>query len=164
MEDKNKRMDPDRLIAALRSKEPVLKDPEELTGNIMEAILKKIEIRTAPVIPVEKSNRQLTIILRLLAAASVCLFLIFGYEQYVVVDKIGKLEIQNASISQNKKYGAAVKINQVVALLKSDPKVLAYFKKTGAEKPDKLNLLKAAILFDILTIAGNDTTHQNFIK
>lgn len=164
MEDKNKRTDIDRLFAALRSKEPVLKDPEELTGNIMEAIRKKTEIRTVPVVPVEKSNRQLTIILRLLAAASVCLFLILGYEQYVVIDKIGRLEGQNASISHNKKYKAAIKTNQVISLLKSDPEILKHFKKMQEENPKRSNLLKAALIVNFLSLTNPDSIHQNLTK
>lgn len=164
MEDHNKRLDPERLIAALRAKEPELKDPEELTGNIMEAIRKKAEIRTAPVPPVEKPNRQLTLLLRLLAAASVCLFMVFSYEQYVVVDKIGRLEIQNASISQDKKYKTAIRTSQVLNLLKSDPELLKHYKQMQEENPQKSKLIKAGLIFNLLTTTKIDSIYQNLQK
>jgi hypothetical protein len=101
---------------------------------------------------------------RLLAAASVCLFMVFGYEQYVVVDKIGKLERQNAAIAKNSEYNQAVKINRLIALVKSDPELFNHYKKLQKNEASKLNLIKAAFFLDILMIAGNDSIFQNQSK
>jgi len=165
MENKNLKTDIDRLVSALRRKEPVLQDPGQLTDDIMRSIMLKAETGKIPAKQVsEKPGRRIAMVARLLAAASVCLFMVFGYEQYVVVDKIGKLERQNAAISQNAKYGPAMKINEVIAFIKSDPKLLNRYKTLNEEKGNKLSLLKAAILFDVLMIAGNDSIHQNIQK
>jgi hypothetical protein len=153
----------ERMISDLRKREPVLERPDELTDDIMEAILAK----KVPIIAMtHPSRRSRTLILatRLLAVASVCLFLVFGYEQYVVVDKIGRLESQNAAIYQNSKYTTAIKINQFIALAKADPNLLKHYSMLEQENPNKLHLLKAAIFLDIFMMSGNDSIHQNIIK
>lgn len=163
MEKKDNSEDLEQLISGLHKREPVLRDPEGLTEDIMRSLtMKSIQRKSGET--QTRPNRGLTIMLRLLAAASVCLFLVFTYEQYVVVDKIGRMEMRNAAISQNKKYGTAIKINQAIALLKSDPDILRHYQKLHKEKANKISLLKAAILFDLLTIAGNDSINQNLTK
>ena len=155
MEEYNEKQDIKRLTSFLHRKEPVLRNPEALTDDIMQRIG----------MDASKSRRifephSLIIFKRLLAAASVCLFLVFAYEQYIVVDKIGRLEKQNAGIAQNPDYDAAMKINQVIALIKSDPKMLNHYKNINKEKANKLSLLKAAIFIEAYMLAGNDSINQ----
>jgi len=72
----------------LNQRQPVLNDPQKLTDDILDAIN---ELET------EKKSESSTVFLtvkRLLAAASVCLMIVFGYEHYVVVEKLIKLEEQ----------------------------------------------------------------------
>jgi len=82
------------VVKLLRRSEPVLRDPGGLTGNIMAAV--ENGPATTFVVPV--------LLTRLLAAASVVLFLLFGYEQYGMVRKISALEKQCAEIKSDPRY------------------------------------------------------------
>ena len=82
------------VMNLVRSSEPVLHNPGELTGNIMAAI---------PDSPVKTFTVPL-LLTRLLAAASVALFLLFGYEQYGIVIKISTLEKQCTEIKPDSRY------------------------------------------------------------
>lgn len=146
----------DRLVSGLRRKEPALKDPEELTDKIMTAIQKMPRVQG-------QSSRQhgMVMLKRLLAAASICLFMVFGYEQYLVVDKVGKLEMQNSAIAQNSNYRSALMLNKVIAIAKTDPSLLISYKSLREEKGNELILLKTAILFDVLVLTENKSIHQN---
>ncbi|MEI6172350.1 MAG: hypothetical protein WCR01_01260 [Bacteroidota bacterium] len=88
------------------STEPVLPNPGELTGNIMAAIPESHTARIMPGISArpEHSFRVPLLLTRLLAAASVALFLLFGYEQYGIVMKISTLEKQCAEIKPDSRY------------------------------------------------------------
>ncbi|MCX6244294.1 MAG: hypothetical protein NTU98_06260 [Bacteroidetes bacterium] len=70
------------VMDLVRRSEPVLRDPDEITDNIMSAIQQGLP--KTVVVPM--------FLQRLLAAASVALFLLFGYEQYGVVSKVTALE------------------------------------------------------------------------
>ena len=88
-----------RIVNGLKRNEPELREPEKLTEDIMLAIQQEEQERSS-LYPM-KSNRLPRLILfqRLLTAASVCLFLMFGVEQYMVVDKVNQLEQQNRSVT-----------------------------------------------------------------
>ena len=60
-------------------------------------------ISVLPETRVKDSNRSKTIQLvqRILAAASVVLLLVFGIEQYVIVDKLIRLQVQTSSVSES---------------------------------------------------------------
>ncbi len=79
------------VLNKIREHEPELSDPVSFTEEVLTSI-------GDPSARVENnaSSKSKTISLhsiqRLLVAASVCLFVIFGIEQYVVVNKIQKLE------------------------------------------------------------------------
>jgi hypothetical protein len=77
----------ENLVTMLRRKAPILKIDELLTEDIMNTIL---DLPARKEQDIKKKSRELPAIIilrRLLAAASVCLFLVFGYEEYVVVEK-----------------------------------------------------------------------------
>lgn len=82
------------VMAGVRRWEPVLTNPEVMTDNILRAI-DEVPRRTA-IIPM--------VVQRLLAAASVALFLLFGYEQYGVVTKVTALEKQIMETSPDYRY------------------------------------------------------------
>lgn len=164
MEEKEIRKDYERLVSGLREKEPRLSDPEGLTDHIMQAIQQKAGGTGHDRHPEKKSPRALTVAIRILAAASVCLFLTLGYEQYIVVAKIGQLERQNATISQNSRYRTAVSLNHLVAIIKSNPEFLNQYNKIRKDEGVKLSLIKAAFILDIVMIAGNDSIFQNQSK
>ena len=81
------------IINALR-KEPVLNESQQLTDNILEEI-------NSPVIENRQFHRTLTIMTRVLAAASVALLIVFGVEQYIFIDKVIQLEDDASSRIQN---------------------------------------------------------------
>jgi hypothetical protein len=122
------------IIAGIRQKEPILENPEGLTEDIMKAI-REVKKENPPGI-IGKSGKSpvLTILLRLMAAASVCLFLIFGYEEYVVVDKISNLEKQNAAISHSSQYHTALQLKKAMSILASDPEMLNRYKEIKSRK------------------------------
>jgi hypothetical protein len=139
-------------IAGLRRMEPILEDPEGLTEDIMRAIRKDSnEIRRKIT---EKSGilPRIIILRRLLAAASVCFFLVFGYEEYVVVNKISRLEKQNAAISQSSQYQAALKLKMALGILASDPGLLNRYKELKTKKINLMSLFRAAIYADMAGI------------
>jgi hypothetical protein len=102
----------DQLIAKLRYSEPVLHDPEKLTEKILYETgrLKKRK----PMIP--PGGRTFIVpfitVQRILTAASICLLIVFGAEQYHVVRKINILEQQNAASRIPDHPGIASRIAQ----------------------------------------------------
>jgi hypothetical protein len=145
--DENTRLVED-LIAAVRKRQPILKNPEGLTEDIMKAI--RDNSQESKSIKTEKPGefRAIIILRRLLAAASVCLFLVFGYEEYVVVDKISRLEKQNAAISQSGQYQAALNLKKAMDVFFSDPEMKNRYKKSQTRKLDLQTLLRAAMYVD----------------
>lgn len=83
------------ILDLLRNSEPALKEPEGLTEAIMAEITPGAVHRQVP---------ALFLLQRLLAAASVALVLLFGYEQYVVVEKVSTLEKQFSEIKSDPRY------------------------------------------------------------
>lgn len=151
----------ENLVAAVRNREPILKNPEGLTEDIMKAIhelsaenrsVKTVKSREIPVI---------IIIRRLLAAASVCLFLVFGYEEYVVVAKISRLEKQNLAISQSSRYQVALQLDKAVNIIASDPEVLNQYKEIKSRKMLLSTLFMAAIYYDFQDISPDALKFQD---
>jgi hypothetical protein len=86
------------VMHLVRRLEPVLRNPDELTDNIMFAIQQspdKINHKANSEKHIANGEKRTAKNLqRLLAAASVALFLLFGYEQYGVVKKVTEVEIK----------------------------------------------------------------------
>jgi hypothetical protein len=82
------------LMKLIRGFEPALEDPDEITDNIMFAI------QQAP----QRTVFVPLLLQRLLAAASVALFLMFGYEQYGVVKKVTALETKFSETRVESRY------------------------------------------------------------
>jgi hypothetical protein len=82
------------VMTLIRGFEPSLSDPDAITDNIMFSIQKAPQ-RTAfgPVL-----------LQRLLAAATIALFLMFGYEQYGVVKKVTELETKFSETRLESRY------------------------------------------------------------
>jgi hypothetical protein len=139
-------------IAGLRRREPVLQNPEGLTDDIMKAI--RVDLKENHIKIAEKSGkyRGIIILRQLLAAASVCFFLVFGYEEYIVVNKISNLEKQHATISQSSQYQAALKLKQAMSILASHPEMLNQYKELKTRKINLRTLLKAAMYADMAGI------------
>ncbi len=82
-----------KITSLLSQKQAVLNNPKKLTNDILDSINK---------IEPEKKSTGFTISItakRFLAAASVCLVIVFGYEQYVVMEKMIKLEEQMSVVT-----------------------------------------------------------------
>ena len=93
------------LITNLHDFEPVLIDPEGLTEDIMEAVGNSTT-HLDTIDKVKPANIfQNVIFRRLLSAAAIILFALFGFEQYLVLDKINRLETQYQNISGNRFSG-----------------------------------------------------------
>ncbi len=82
-----------KITSLLSQRQPVLDDPYKLTNDILDT-LDELE-------PEKQSVRHkiFSSAKTFLAAASVCLFIVFGYEQYVVIDKMIKLEEQMSAVT-----------------------------------------------------------------
>ena len=84
-----------KIISFLKQSEPILEDPHKLTDDILDS-LDGFES--------EKQNLRFKFFntaKRVLVAASVCLIIVFGYENYVVVEKLIRLEEQMTTASGN---------------------------------------------------------------
>lgn len=137
------------IIAGIRQREPILDNPEGLTEDIMSAIRENKKANPAVIIEIPRNSTVLTIMLRLMAAASVCLFLLFGYEEYIVVDKISRLEKQNSAISRSSRYQAALQLKKAVSIFAADPVLLNQYKEIKSSKMFLSTLFRAAIYYDV---------------
>lgn len=118
------------VISALQSTEPILFDPHALTDKIMMDITNVQHQHSI------KSNRSRILVWgqKLIMAASVCLLLTFGFEQYIVVNKIVALENKLSNISDEL---PAVSINRAQFFTIPD-----FYLNKLQEKPLLLYLLK----------------------
>jgi len=86
-----------QLLHEIKQKEPVLDNPEELTESILKSI--QDEAQEYP-----KAKINYKIITRLLAAAVVALMLSLGIEQYMVLNKIQRLETRLGKVQQTHQH------------------------------------------------------------
>jgi hypothetical protein len=114
------------VMNKIRHSEPVLSNPGEFTDNIISAI---------PPDP-QRTAFILLYLQRMLAAAAVAIFLLFGYEQYGVVKKVSALEIQLSAIKTDSRYSdplrmaSAININNAGISFSEIPKLLSAVKGT----------------------------------
>jgi len=91
------------MVIEMVRKEPFLNNPEDLTAHILEAIEKEEQVL------VQKTswlnNNGFLIARNLLAAASICLMIVFGTEQYQVFDKTTKMETWLSQVPGNEYNG-----------------------------------------------------------
>lgn len=144
------------LIKTLRKNEPQLTQPEMLLAVIMEGINheKTVEKQTRPV---------LIWLPRLLAAASICLLITFGIEQYGFVKKMSLLETQFAhiAVSENNSlpnsYPASNNLQLISLLTNEDGFFAKIFQKESAinnkqsaaiteEKIMQMNSIKSTLI------------------
>jgi hypothetical protein len=84
-----------RLLNLIRS-EPILNNPKALTESILDAI----EEKHIPQINSYKQSKVILLFKRTLAAASFALLVIFGVENYIIINKISELENQSSFVSK----------------------------------------------------------------
>ncbi len=97
------------VMKLVRRSEPVLRDPEELTSNIMAFIPERPE----------KTFTIPLLLTRLLVAASVATFFLFGYEQYDIVKKVSSLEVQFSEIRSDSRYADLLQLTSTVNISKA---------------------------------------------
>jgi hypothetical protein len=136
------------LITKVRSREPILNNPEGLTDDIMNSIREIPKPDTSNITEKSGKLKAIIIVRRLLAAASVCLFLLFGYEEYVVVDKISHLEKQNAAVSQSTQYKSVLNLKKAMGVILTDQEVQNKYKALKSGKLSFKTLFKAAMYVD----------------
>lgn len=122
------------VISVLQQNEPELKDPDGLTENILSAIAKDNSAEVTGKVHNLIKTPVLLLVRRVLAAASVCIFLSFSYEQYIVMKKISVLEKQNTAISRSEPYKSALRLKQALKIIEGDPAILTEYRdlqKTG---------------------------------
>jgi hypothetical protein len=139
----NKEIDLSRLTSMIQQAEPVLKDPDKLTDEIMNIIEHDSLPDTKYPIPGNKQIRTLQIVQRLLAVASVCLLMIFSYEEFNIVNKISNLEKQNSAISSSVK-NHEFNLEKAGMLFSSRADLQDHLARIKSEKPGLFTLLKAA--------------------
>lgn len=164
----------ENLIAKVKDRQPILDDPEKLTEDIMNAI-RGIPVGSGSGRIKKTTELPAVIILRrILAAASVCLFLVFGYEEYVVVDKISSLEKQCSAISQSSQYQPALNLKRAMTVLSANPVLINQYMGSKTKKIDMRTLIKAAMFanagglspeaLELLNKAGFNPPNQALIS
>ena len=137
------------IMDIVRRSDPVLKEPARLKTNILATIAGGNEQMAKYAGTGSSFNRRILMLQRLLAAASVCLLLTFGFEQYVIIERITKLETQNQAVSAEMRY---VAINHPYSWVKL--KQMGQIKDINKIQEMKLDFLKLILNS---TRAGNDT-------
>ena len=83
-----------KVATLLSQKQPVLNDSLQLTNNILDTLNEQEPEKKIVRFNVFNTAK------RILAAASVCLIIVFGYEQYEVMEKLIKLEEQMSAVQE----------------------------------------------------------------
>jgi hypothetical protein len=164
MKSRQRKDDNDRLVenllASVRNREPILIDPERLTENIMNAIRDKSQENDTGKRTISGELPAFIILRRLLAAASVCLFLVFGYEEYVVMEKISRLEKQSSAISKSSQYQAALNLKKAMTLISINPQMINQYFELNTSKINIRTLFKAAMIADMSGFSPEDLKSQ----
>ena len=109
---------PAKNVIRLLQEEPDLRDSKDLTNSILAAI---DNIEQIPESKKNNSNPKIIQIIRMsLAAASISLLIVFGIEQYILFDKISKMEeyVSNISIEyKNANFNIELKNGNLYNLL-----------------------------------------------
>lgn len=164
----------ENLVASVRDRVPVLKNPGGLTDDIMKAISENPEQDQPGQMKKSGELPVLILVRRLLAAASVCLFLAFGYEEYVVVEKISRLEKQSSAISQSSGYQPALNMKMMMTVFTLNPQLINQYPDLKIKKFDIRTIFKAAMLanaggispdvLELLNEAGYNPANRDIIS
>lgn len=87
-----------RIVRLLERNEPLLADTHEIPDNVMQKI-RELETKPSTLGWFSRpTNMYLTIAQRFLTAASVCLLILYGVEEFSVLKKMNTLEQQTSSV------------------------------------------------------------------
>jgi hypothetical protein len=147
------------LVNRIHNYIPVLNDPSGLTDDILVAIGDQ---ETS----VKQKRRNHSLVLfknlyfrRALSAAAIILFAVFGIEQFLVLDKINRLEGQYQQISKNRNIS-----NDFQMYTSRETRILSIYndiKSNNKELFEKLNTLNNNMLLLQITSARPDI--QKFV-
>ena len=82
-----------KITALLSQKEPILINPQKLTSNILDSLDESGPEKHSVRFRIFNTSK------RILAAAAVFLIFVFAYEQYIIIDKMIKLEEQMSEVT-----------------------------------------------------------------
>ena len=135
-------------------KEPELRDPEDLTKSILSQV-ENVDQTTKS----NNSNSKIYLLIRRsLAAASICLMIVFGFEQYMVFDKISKMEEHVSVVSSKHKN---VNLYTIIHYnLGFQPESFNKLFAKAFNSPGHLNLKSRIIRTRLSAMAINKLDHQ----
>jgi len=97
-----KQKNANQVLARIINFEPALKDQGKLTDDIMKGLEEDVTKTNSGLTMNPTSLFQNVIFRRALSAAAILLFSLFVYEQYLVLDKVNRLETQYRNIPTNR--------------------------------------------------------------
>ena len=97
-QDKNANDQLGPILEVLRKNEHRLQDTEEIPQKVMQSIRNMGQRKSTGGFAPSPQIRYLTWAQRLLTAASVCLLILYGAEEFIVVKKMNTLEQHTASV------------------------------------------------------------------
>lgn len=119
----NKQNDADDLLTsvveALRRSEPRLMDPDQIPDRVMQAINELPRQKNSELRGQSTTLRFLVVAQRFLTAASVCLLLLYGTEEFITLKKVNQLEKQTISVRSAQAPIASVRMARNTVTVKS---------------------------------------------
>lgn len=143
-----------KISDKLKAQEPVLSEPSRFTEEVLSGINQPMSKKNKPV---SVSNVGFIFLQRVLAAASVCLFLVFGFEQFHFLSKINQLE------TENQKYAAYTTTRTINPGVTWDYMLLLTFQRANTNPENFFKKLKLENYSKReLLIAYNQVKQDNF--
>jgi len=144
------------VFRAISNTQPVLEDPKKLTEDILRNLDNPLYDDSNRINKNKSQAQVLQMFQRFLVAASILLLAVFGVEQYLVVDKVIKLEQKMSTVSENSKT-----IFNINTMIRSNPKqVYDYYKKKFDVKSSTGKQSKFSLLINFTRISYAEL--QNF--
>lgn len=135
------------LVGMLKG-EPELKNPKVLTNIILSAIE---DVDQTPTAKLNNKYKIIPLARRSLAVASIGLILIFGFEHYIVFDKIQKLENTTATIANEQRN---ISLKKVI-LYNSGMQIESFKKIFSSDQNNQLNqTIKTRVMLARLSSLG----------
>jgi len=144
------------VFRTISNTQPVLKDPKKLTEDILRNLDNYLSDDSNRTNNNRSQAQVLQMFHRFLVAASILLLAVFGIEQYLVVDKVIKLEQKMSLVATNSISG--MNLN---SMIRTNPKqVYDYYKKKFDVKSSNGKQSKFSLLINFTRISYAEL--QNF--
>lgn len=92
------------LISNVKNTEAELKDASSLTEDVMGAIAAPGDQDSKPLMTVRRSLFTHIIFKRIISAAAIILFSLFVYEEYIILDKLNRLEVSRQNTPEQTQW------------------------------------------------------------